>query len=126
MEHPSGSIFMPGYVNSHDRGPRRITGGILYDGKVGQRFQSQGWKVDYFDLESLPRYAKFLKFPAADILDSHSTEFDVLISDLGNSAVMAGFQERCRHHGKLTVMICHHFRGELEKSLARRIMYRLS
>jgi len=120
------SVFMPGYVSDSQGGPKKLTGGILYDSKLAEHFTEAGWNVRCFDLEGMPRYAKFLKFPATGILRRESGAFDILITDLGNSALTMGFQKWARRRGILTAMICHHFRSGLEESALKRLLYRLS
>lgn len=120
---------MPGYVSqSPDKDDLEIlTGGILYDRNVGHAFRKMGWHVDFFDLETLPRYAKLLKFPARDLIFRRTCrDFDVLISDLGSSALTLGLQRAAARRGALTVLICHHFRAHLERSLPRRLLYRFT
>lgn len=120
------SVFMPGYVSESQGSLRRLTGGILYDRRVTERFRDAGWNVCCFDLESMPRYAKFLKFPTTGILKRQSDSFEVLLTDLGNSALTMGFQKWARRSGKLTAMICHHFRSGLEETPMKRLLYRIS
>ncbi|MBN2585763.1 MAG: glycosyltransferase [Candidatus Fermentibacteraceae bacterium] len=118
---------MPGYVHLDDaRSLRRLTGGILYDHRVCLRFGEEGFQVDCFDLDTLPRTAKFLRFPATACLRRNSPDFDILVSDLGNSTLTMGFQEHARRTGRLTVLICHHFRSGLESTPLRRLLHRYS
>lgn len=123
--HPS--VFMPGYVSlSENEDLQMITGGILYDYMIGKRFEIEGWTVKYFNLESLPDLAKKLKYPATPRLRRASSGYDILITDLGNSTLTMGLQKKFGNSGKLTVMICHHFRQHLEKTPIRRLLYRIS
>ena len=117
---------MPGYVSAspEQEGLVKLTGGILYDRNVGLAFRRSGWRVDFFDLETLPRHAKMLKYPACRlILNRTCRDFDVLVSDLGNSALTLRLQRAAGRSGALTVLICHHFRAHLERSLPRRLLY---
>lgn len=123
--HPS--VFMPGYVSlSENADLQRITGGILYDYMIGKRFETEGWTVKYFDMESLPGFAKKFKYPATPRLRRASCGYDILVTDLGNSTLTMGLLEEFRNSGKLSVMICHHFRQHLEKTPIRRLLYRIS
>jgi glycosyltransferase involved in cell wall biosynthesis len=120
------SVFMPGYVSCSGDDLRRLTGGILYDRMIGERFREKGWDVKYFDIESMPRFMKFLKFPSKGFLQRRSDSFDILLTDLGNSTIVMGFQKWASRRGMLTAMICHHFRSGLEKTALRRLLYRFS
>ena len=119
---------MPGYAGrSFAEGTGRLTGGILYDYMVGLHFQRQGWPVEHFDLETLPRFAKALRFPAhGRIAKACGTDYDVLITDLGNSSLNLGLQRSAAGRGKLTVLLCHHFRAGLERTLLKRMLYRFT
>ncbi|OPL19384.1 MAG: hypothetical protein AVO35_10890 [Candidatus Aegiribacteria sp. MLS_C] len=118
---------MPGYVHlDRERELRSLTGGVLYDHRLALRLRTEGFEVECFDLDTLPRHAKLLKFPVTSRLRKIAGSFDVLLTDLGNSALTMGFQERASREGRLTVLICHHFRSGLEPSLLRRLMYRYS
>ncbi len=121
-----GRMLMAGYVDTTEPDRlSRLTGGILYDFKIGKRFSASGWDVEYFNLESLPRYAKMLKFPAAEIISRRSkSKFDVLVTDLGSSSLTLALQRKERRQGRFTVLICHHFRGNLEKTPVKRLLYR--
>lgn len=118
---------MPGYVHLDDAlSLRRLTGGILYDHRLCLRLLKEGFRVDCFDLDTLPRAAKFLRFPASSRLKRIAPDFDVLVSDLGNSTLTMGFQEYARRTGRVTVLVCHHFRSGLERTLLRRLLHRHS
>lgn len=118
---------MPGYVHlGRERDLRSLTGGVLYDHRVALRLRSEGFEVECFDLETLPRYAKRLKFPVTSRLRRIAGRYDALLTDLGNSALIMGLQETASREGRFTVMICHHFRSGLEPSPLRRLMYRFS
>ncbi len=121
----SGRLLLAGYVDTTDPARLgRLTGGILYDFMMGERFRASGWDVEYFNLESLPRYAKMLKFPSAGLISSRSGgPFDVLLTDLGSSSLTLGLQRRAQRSGLFTVLICHHFRSQLERTLPRRLLY---
>ncbi len=116
---------MPGYVDTTD--PARLgklTGGIFYDFMIGERFRASGWEVEYFNLESLPRYARMLKFPAAGLISSRSGgPLNVLLTDLGSSSLTLGMQRRANRLGRFTVLICHHFRSHLERTPLKRFLY---
>jgi glycosyltransferase involved in cell wall biosynthesis len=118
-------MLMAGYVDAQD--PERLgrlTGGILYDFNVSEKFRASGWDVQYFNLESLPRYAKMLKLPSASIISRRAgRSFDVLLTDSGSSSLTLGLQRRAKHLGQFTVLICHHFRSKLESSLLKRLLY---
>jgi len=117
-------MLIAGYVDTVDH-LSRLTGGILYDFMIGKRFSASGWDVEYCNLESLPRYAKMLKFPAAGIISRRYTgKFDVLVTDLGSSSLTLGLQRKERCRGRFTVLICHHFRGNLERTAVKRLLYR--
>jgi len=121
------SVFMPGYISlSENADLQRITGGILYDHMIGKRFETEGWTVKYFDMESLPGLAKKFKYPATPLLRKASSGYDILVSDLGNSTLTMGLMKEFRNSGRLSVMICHHFRKHLEKTPIRRLLYRIS
>lgn len=118
---------MPGYIDATapEGLGRLITGGILYDFMIGEHFRASGWDVEYFNLESLPRYARMLKLPSAGIISRRFNDsFDVLVTDLGTSSITLGLQRRARRLGQLTVLICHHFRGHLEQTPLKRFLYK--
>jgi glycosyltransferase involved in cell wall biosynthesis len=117
---------MPGYAGpAFARGQGKLTGGILYDYMVSLRFREQGWRMEYFDLETLPRYARSLKFPAPGrIIRACGLDHDVLVTDLGNSPLTLGLQRSAAARGTLTVLLCHHFRADLERSSLKRRLYR--
>jgi len=122
----STRVLMPGYVSpSLPSGGGKLTGGILYDYMVAQAFRDHGWEVMLFDLETLPRYAKMLKFPAPRLVaGSCGRDHDVLVTDLGNSPLVSGLQHGTpMDSGRLDVLICHHFRAHLERTLPRRLIY---
>ncbi len=116
---------MPGYIDTTDPARLgRLTGGIFYDYMIGERFRASGWDVEYFNLESLPRYAKMLKLPSAGIISRRCPDtFDVLVTTLGCSTLTLGLQRRANRLGRFTVLICHHFRSHLERTALRRLLY---
>lgn len=116
---------MPGYIDTTDPARlSRLTGGIYYDFMIGERFKASGWEVEYFNLESLPRYAKMLKLPSAGIISRRCPDtFNILITTLGCSTLTLGLQRRVNHLGRFTVLICHHFRSHLERTPLRRFLY---
>jgi glycosyltransferase involved in cell wall biosynthesis len=118
-------LLLPGYIDTENPGQLgKLTGGILYDFRVGERFRAAGWDVEYFNLEILPRYARMFKFPTPHIVScSCSNDFDVLVTDLGSSPLTLGMQRRASRMDRLTVLICHHFRGHLEHTLVKRLLY---
>ncbi len=121
----SGRMMMAGYVDTtNPERLGRLTGGILYDFMMGEQFRASGWDVQYFDLDSLPRYAKMLKYPCAGLI-SRRTEgpFDILLTDSGSSSLTLGLQRRAKRLGQFTVLICHHFRNQLERTLLKRLLY---
>ncbi|MCK5115154.1 MAG: glycosyltransferase family 4 protein, partial [Candidatus Aegiribacteria sp.] len=126
MKGGPGRILMPGYIDTTD--PERLgrlTGGIFYDFMIGERFRTSGWEVEYFDLETLPRYAKMLKLPSAGIISHRcGNAFNLLVTTLGCSTLTLGLQRMANRHGRFTVLICHHFRGHLERTPLRRFLYR--
>jgi len=120
-------LFMPTYVSSSSTADlRRLTGGIRYDFEVAEAFRSRGFITNTPDLETLPRYARSLRFPAAALLwkASQKEPFHVLVTDLGTSPLTLGLQKRAAGAGVLTVLICHHFRGHLDKPVLRRLLHR--
>ncbi len=120
-----GRILMPGYIDTTDPARLgRLTGGIFYDYMIGERFRASGWDLEYFNLESLPRYAKMLKLPSAGIISRRCPDtFDVLVTTLGCSTLTLGLQRRANRLGRFTVLICHHFRSHLERTALRRLLY---
>jgi glycosyltransferase involved in cell wall biosynthesis len=120
------TVFMPSYVSPSPSGSfRRLTGGIRYDYEVSLRLEQEGMRVTRFDLETLPRFARRFRFPAAPLLwRAAGASPDVLITDLGTSPLTLGLQSRCVRAGSLAVLICHHFRGHLEKGPFRKLLHR--
>lgn len=121
--------FMPSYLKTTGSGGlRRLTGGILYDFMVAEKMKERGFELNLFDLEALPRAARFLKTPSGRILweKARRKPFHVLITDLGTSPLTLGIQRRASRRGILTVLLCHHFRGPLETPLPKRILYRFT
>ncbi len=118
-------VFMPGYFDiDGEKELRNLTGGILYDRNVALGLRAGGFSVKCFDLDSMPRWVKSVKFPAAARLADAGGDFDVLVTDLGNSALTAGFQDEAGRRGRLTVLVCHHFRAGIEHSFLKKFMYR--
>ncbi len=119
---------MPGYVDTTDPARLgRLTGGILYDYMIGERFRTSGWEVEYFNLESLPRYARMLKLPSAGIISRRcGSTFNALVTDLGSSSLTVGLQRRANSLGLFTMLICHHFRSQLERTFLKRFLYTLT
>jgi len=105
-------MLMAGYIDADD--PERLgrlTGGILYDFKVSEKFRASGWDVQYFNLESLPRYSKMLKFPSASLISRRTgRSFDVLLTDSGSSTLTLGLQRRAKLARAFTASIIP-FRG---------------
>lgn len=120
------TVFMPSYVSPSPSGSfRRLTGGIRYDFEVSLRLEEEGMRVTRFDLENLPRYARRLRFPAGRLLwRAAGASPDVLVTDLGTSPLTLGLQSRCVQAGSLAVLVCHHFRGHLERSPFRKLLHR--
>ncbi|MEN8210015.1 MAG: glycosyltransferase family 4 protein, partial [Candidatus Fermentibacteria bacterium] len=121
----SGRMLMAGYVDTTDPARLgRLTGGILYDFTMCERFRASGWDLEYFNLESLPRFAKMLKFPSAGLISGRcGNDFDVLVTDLGSSSLTLGLQRKAQRLGMFTVLICHHFRNVLERTFLKRLLY---
>gem|GEM_PF-406157 len=120
-------LFMPTYVSSGSAFElRRLTGGIRYDFEVAEAFRSRGFITNTLDLETLPAHVRSLRFPATAHLwkASQDKPFHTLVTDLGTSPLTLGLQERAGRAGILTVLICHHFRGHLEKPLLKRLLHR--
>lgn len=118
---------MPTYVSSSSPLElRRLTGGIRYDFEVAEAFRSRGFIMNTPDLETLPAHVRSLRFPATARLwkEAQKTPFHVLVTDLGTSPLTLGVQEKAGRAGILTVLICHHFRGHLEKPLPRRLLHK--
>lgn len=124
----SFGLFMPTYVSTSSPGElRRLTGGIRYDSEAALAFGKRGFITSPFDLETLPLSARRLRFPATGHLwkAARKQPFHVLVTDLGTSPLTLGIQRRAGRTGVLTVLICHHFRGHLDKPLLRRLLHRL-
>lgn len=104
-----------------------MTGGIRYDSEVALAFGKRGFITSPFDLETLPLSARRLRFPATGHLwkAARKQPFHVLVTDLGTSPLTLGIQRKAGRTGVLTVLICHHFRGHLDKPLLRRLLHRL-
>jgi len=119
------TVFMPSYVSPSPSGSfRRLTGGIRYDFELSLRLEEEGMRVTRFDLETLPRHAKRLRFPAGPLLwKAAGAPPDVLITDLGTSTLTLGLQDRCVRAGSLAVLVCHHFRGHLERGPFRKLLH---
>ena len=127
MSVPPGILF-PSYLGeAFAAGDGKLTGGILYDHMVAEAFRGRGWRVATFDLETLPRYAKMLRVPVRGLLSAACRgDRDVLLTDLGNSSLTLGLQRAEAARGRLTVLLCHHFRAGIERTLPKRLLYRIT
>ena len=104
-------LLLPGYVSiCPDGSLRQVTGGIIYDFRVGEFFRKQGWEIEYFHFQSLayPIYITRFLVNISLILRTRKNVPDLVLVDEGGHQQTWLFNRWVQKQGCIVTVIVHH------------------